>query len=264
MRNTRGRKLSIGTAAAAALAMAAGATSAGLNIDLRATAVNGQPLPVGSTPRRVFVQNIGDVVSFDIFAVVTGTNAFTVDDRIVSVSGSFISTPFTNPPGTHLLGHLRTGLVPTVTDPNTGEILTPGFDGAGSSVGFQQDLDGDGDLDVGSNVDSDSANFWRATYIIPEGTVAGSNSPTTGGRRVGFGTFIVGNGVLLIDLGTYINFDGRNFGSAAQYIQDGVSIQEPSIDGFFPILVSGTNFDPEPACLTWAVGAFGLMRRRPR
>jgi hypothetical protein len=240
---------------AAALAMSAAPAGATLNIDLRAIAVNGQPLSGGNSSHLIVLQSPGDVISFDIYATVTGANASLADDKFIGVSGSLRSAG-------SLKGNLLGNIVRSVTDPNTGEILTPGFDGAGFSVGLQQDLDGDGDLDVGSNVNSDSAGFWSAQYILGQaGAVAGSNNPTVGGRRIGFGTFTATSSVLFQT--TLLNFRGRNNAFAAQYIQDGQLIQEESLDGLIPITVRGP-FDPEPASLTWIVAGLGLLRRRSR
>src|SRR5687767_6639331 len=70
----------------------AGAADAALNIDLRATGLNGGALPAGSNSKNVIVAGVGDVVSFDILAVITGTNASITDDKFISAAGSFRSS----------------------------------------------------------------------------------------------------------------------------------------------------------------------------
>jgi MYXO-CTERM domain-containing protein len=233
----------------------AGAANAALNIDIRATGVNGGALPAGATSKLIPNVAVGDVISFDVFAVIKGTDTTNNNDKFISVGGSWKSTGPTH--GTLLMDVLR-----SVTDPDTGEILTPQFDGNGFSVGLQQDLDGDGDLDVGSNVDSDAANFWAARYALaPAGAVAGSSTPTTGGRRIGFGTFTVTSA----NLGaTQINFDGRNAQTAANYFQDNVTVQEAAADGLVPLVIgSGGGITPEPAALSLiGMAGLGLVRRR--
>jgi len=239
----------------AVLGVMAGAANAALNIDIRATGLNGGALPAGATSKNVPSVIAGDVVSFDIFAVITGANTTNNDDKFVSVAGSWKST------GT-LKGTLLANVVRSTTDPDTGEILVAQFDGNGWSVGFQQDLDGDGDLDVGSNVDSDANNFWAARFALaPAGSVAGSSTPTTGGKRIGFGTFTVTNATGL----TLVNFDGRNASTAANYFQDGQTIQEAAQDGVLPLTIGqgGGGITPEPAALSLlGLAGLGIVRRR--
>jgi hypothetical protein len=222
---------------------------AGLNIDFRATGIEGQGVRVNQ--KTVQALTAGSVVRFDIFAVVTGTNGTNADDKFISVSGSLRSTNIGTP------GNILGDLVRSVIDPNTGQILSAGFDGVGFSVGTQQDLDGDGDLDVGSNNDSEDNHFWAAHHALGTGAPAGSASPTTGGRRIGFGTFTVTSQSFIVSL---INFDGRNAMTAASYIQDGQIIHEPSFKGFIPI--SALSW-PEPTMLGVA-GLTGLAICRPR
>ena len=221
-----------------------------LNLDIRATGVTGAGF-VENGKSVIFVAP-GSVVSFDIFAVVRGTNTSNGDDKFISVAGSWRSSAAGS-----LQGNLAADLIRSALD-SDGNVTSPGFDGLGSSVGLQQDLDGDGDLDVGSNTDSDANNFWAARFALaPQAIGAGSQSPTTGGRRIGFGTFTVtgtGNGL------TLVNFDGRGASTAANYIQDGQTVQEQSADGLVPLAISGI---PEPTALSLAaLAGLGLIRRR--
>ena len=70
-------------------------------------------------------------------------------------------------------------------------MLIPGFDKDGFSVGLRQDLDADGDLDVGSNVVSSSDDFWFARHNTTASTGAAAGAPD--GVRVGFGTILISN-----------------------------------------------------------------------
>jgi hypothetical protein len=201
----------------------------------------------------VRLANVGDKVAFDVFAVVVGTNASISDDRFISMAGSFKS-----------IGQVRGDLsVDLVLTDFLSDFIVYGFDGLGASQGLQQDLDADGDMDVGSNVDSNAQHFWAARYVLaPSGANAGSFSPTSGGRRIGFGTFTVtglGDGST-----TDLNFIGRNWATAANYIQDGVITGGASTTSISPIRIQV----PEPTQLTGALlavaaGCAARRRRRP-
>jgi hypothetical protein len=223
-----------------------------LHIDIRATGVSGGGTLV--SPKQVNNVVPGSVVAFDIFAVVVGTNASTSDDKFISVAGSWRSS------SGGIMGNLAADLVPTDFKPPGNDPPILGFDGLGSSVGLQQDLDGDGDLDVGSNNDSHANDFWAARYAgAPFAISAGSLSPTSGGRRIGFGTFTVTAGS---GFATVVNFDGRAASTAANYIQDGQPIQGESMNGLVPLVIVNP---PEPTSLGLVVlGAFSLMHRPRR
>jgi hypothetical protein len=230
----------------AAVGMMAGAANAALNIDIRATTHNGAPLGAGESPKLIPVVSNGDVITFDIFAVVTGTNTVTNDDKIISVSGSWRSS------NGGLKGNLLADYVRSVEDPPFN-----GYDAPGASVGLQQDLDGDGDLDVGSNVDSAANDFWAARYV----QATGQSAPFPNGRRIGFGTFTVTNNTGQ----TIVNFDGRNAATAANYFQDGTAVSEASQDGLVGLQIGqgGGGVTPEPATLSLAgLAGLAMVRRR--
>lgn len=234
-----------------------GSAQASLNIDLRATAVNGQPLSVGQTIRLIPAVNVGDVISFDVFAVVTGTNGSLTDDRFISVSGSMRSGPYGSHPRT--LGNLAVDIVRTTTD--TGGNQIPGFDGNGFSVGLQQDLDGDGDLDVGSNVVNDDAHYWSPRYLTGS---PGAPAASPFGRKIGFGTFTV----TAIQPGeqpvAVLRFSGRNFVGTAKYFQDGALVEEQSIDSFDPLQIGAVFETPEPTSGVLVGLGVSLCLRRSR
>lgn len=241
--NRKQSNILIGAAVGATACVAAARP---LNIDIRATGVNGAGLVLGQTSKLIAVVDVGDVIAFDIFATVTGSNASTADDKFISVSGSWKSSPFGR------LGNVSVEVVRSVMNPDG--TTTLGFDGTGFSVGLQQDLDGDGDLDVGSNNDSVDQGFWSARYPATDGLP--SNWPT--GRKIGYGTFTVTSNTML----TYVNFDGRNSSFAANYVQDGFNVSEPSQDGAFPLQIGFGTPEPGTAGLLGLVGLAGLAVRR--
>jgi len=232
----------------AAVGLMAGAANAGLNIDIRATGVTGGGT-VANTKSVTGVTN-GSVVTFDIFAVITGTNTVNSDDKMVSVAGSWRSSNG-GLKGDALADYVR-------TFENSDGILVNGYDASGASVGLQQDLDGDGDLDVGSNNDSAANDFWAVRFQSTAGQTAGTN---INGRKIGFGTFTVTNSAG----STILNFDGRNASTAANYFQDNNFISEASNDGAVGLTIAGGagGVTPEPATLSLAgLAGLAMVRRR--
>jgi hypothetical protein len=166
-------------------------STAPVSIDIR--------LSGGSTS----ITQVGQVVPFDVFATVTGTDGNPANEGFQEVTGSIVST---NSGGGAALG--------TIQVSPFGE-----FTGLGSSNGTQQDLDSDTDLDVGSNTDSDATGFFavRDGSMAKDGTQSG-NSQTF---QIGSGTFTV---TKLLGTGTTtLTWRVRN-----------------SIDGFL-YMVDGTN-----------------------
>ena len=128
--------------AALVLILFAERACASMTVDLRATGTSSGTVVDAKTVN--FSGGVGDVVIMDVVATVSGTgNNDPLDDYIVFLHGSFLST--TN----GLAGDLKAK-------------LTPDFIWLFSSNGLQQDLDGDSDLDVGSNNADIPANFFRA------------------------------------------------------------------------------------------------------
>lgn len=220
-----------------------GVARADLTFNLRAVSVNGAALSGAQTPHSIPSVAAGDLIAFDVFALVTGTDANFTNDKLTLADGSFRSTTVS---GGGPLGNLKMDIVRAELD-DDGNIVTPGWDRAASSVGLQQDLDGDGDLDVGSNNDGNAANFWA---VIHTSFPSGGNAGLPNGVKVGFGTFTVTSPVLG---STLIRFDGRNAVTASGFTQDGTFISTATMDSTLldSILVSAI---PEPTSMT-IVGA---------
>src|SRR5688572_20856130 len=81
----------------------------------------------------VTVTHVGQTIQLEAWGVVTGSNDVITDDGLQSAMGSFLSSA-----GGAVLGDLSATRVAP-------------FNALGSQEGRIQDLDGDGDLDVGSN-----------------------------------------------------------------------------------------------------------------
>jgi hypothetical protein len=257
---------------AAAMGMC-GAADAALTIDVRALQINGVNISGANTPKNVSTAVVGDIITFGVYADVTGTNPNKFQ-TLQSFSGSFLSSG----------GLERGNMVPA-------PVRIAPFNAASSSVGLAQDLDGDGDLDIGSNNDADAANFFadRAAVLSgphstdPNGlSVYGSFTPTAipGGTEYRVGTLRLT--VTATGTATSVNFRPRVAGTAATWAEDAdeTSTFDPDANGgagativtysggtqgtaFLagtPVLVGGV---PEPTTLSLAgLAGLELFRRR--
>src|SRR5688572_30896956 len=106
--------------------------------------------------KEVTITGVGQKVNLEVWATVTGDNSSNTDEGLQIAVGSLLSS---NISGGAAKGKIAVSLVAP-------------FNALGSSKGFAQDLDSDGDLDVGSN---DNANapgfiFARSSGMITDGT----------------------------------------------------------------------------------------------
>ena len=232
-----------------AFGLAPATADAGLTIDLRAVSLNGQPLPDGSTPESVFV-NDGDQVGFEVVARVSGTNGLD-DEGFTGIHGVFRSSTG------GLLGDLSTSRVAP-------------FTGSGSQDGSQIDIDSDGDFDIGDRVNGGQPNLYF---------VGRSNVTERGGVRVGTDAeeFVIGTGTWTSKAGstgseTFLDFmkrrnpgnPGTNGTSYAQWFEDGSGTSSVR-NGASPYTVDGLHIievpEPGSAALT-TLAALGLLARR--
>ena len=233
-------------ATAAAVAIATGAVTSSsadgsLVIDLRATELNGAPLSGPNSPKVVSAVSVGDVVTFKLFAVMSGTNGVN-DEQVQGVYGSILSAG-------PLLGPLSAQ-------------LTPPFNGLNSQNGLVQDLDGDTDLDVGSGPNGGVAThfFFARANVAQGGTAVDANSEEI---EIGTATFTVTGttGHTFVNFARRANASGGNITTAATWFEDGVPTS-PIASTFgsgAPVLIGV----PEPTGLaTTALAALGLMARR--
>ncbi len=108
------------------------------------------------------VTAVGQTVALDVVATVTASDGTTADDGLQDVEGSFLSAAV----GTTAIGG------------NLAATPATEFDALGAAAGTAQDLNGDGYLDVGSNVTDSSAvgDYFlaRADAVQTDGTVTGA------------------------------------------------------------------------------------------
>ena len=225
---------------------------AGLLMDLRVTHLNGTPV---STPKRVNANSPGDVVSIDVFAVVSGANAVN-DEAFRSIVGSFRSTTG------ELLGDLNASLVAP-------------FNGTGSQAGTPVDVDGDGDFDIGpAPTGGPSSAFFLPLYDGPTAYTDGAvvaTDPAAEEFLIGRLTFILkqssGGPFTFIDFLRRQNPDGTNNLGYAGWNEDGTGPASVR-NGETPYSVSGVFIGaiPEPtgAAALSGLGAIGLLARRRR
>jgi len=226
----------------------AGLSSAAVNanalIDVRAV-VGSNPAVTSAKVVNAALAAPGSTITFNVFAVITPSpdNGNPGDEGFLLGSGSFLSTDVAG-------GALRGNM--TASRPST-------FNGSGSSNGLPQDLDGDGDLDVGSNTPATSANFFAAR-------ATSAPSPVFG-QEVQIGTLTMTVGQLLASAATGghtdVNFRLRNnTASAASWFENGSTITPPGgtvVEGS-PVVISAV---PEPMTLGLAgLAGMSLLGRR--
>ena len=158
-------------------------------------------LPGGGTTATV--DSVGDTVNFEIWFTVTGHDADAANEGVQTVNASLLSTNIT---GGSVNG---TMVVNTIEAP---------FNTTGTQRGAQADLDGDGDLDVGSNDNALPNGFFLArsgSLTTGGGTVVGTGKAW----KIGTGTFTVTS--LLYGVSTNIVARTRNNAFAYVFQEDG-------------------------------------------
>jgi len=210
-----------------------------LTVDLRASAVSGGG-SISADKKTVTGFAVGSTVTMQVWAQVTGSagnNTPGIAQSLQTVTGSFLSG---NGP---LLGNLVTAAPPLAFRANS------------SSVGFSSDLDGDGDLDVGSNNPADNANFFSARsskLLGPQSNADGSTAGLTANAIAG-GTeyfiellrFVVGPAATG---STQVNFRPLNTAVGGVWAENTTETSVDNGDGTTSYTYGGgTNGDPSSA-----------------
>lgn len=211
----------------------------------------------------------GDVLSFDVFAVVTGRNEDLTDEALQSIHGRFISKDVD---GGFLRGNLSSAPLAPYNDlPSTG--------------GTAQDLDGDGDLDLGGT-DATTATGWFVARVSPIKGIPFSTGEPQEFKFASLNFTVTSVLGAPEDLGdTLIQFEQRQFETAGIWIVDGQMrdwtvdpgiVGKPSLlladasmadpDGFFfPPTSLSAVLVPEPtAASLLLISSAGLLHRRAR
>ena len=182
--------------------------------------------------KAITVDHIGQVVQLEAWAVVKGNNADLSDDGLQSLIGSFLSSNVG-------IGSVRGDLTASPVSP---------FTAAASQAAVQADLDGDGDLDAGSNDDLNAGSgFFVARSASP--TLNGAPAPGGGSQfKVADVTFTVTS--LLNGSETDLNFRWRTLpagfsGLSGLWKEDGVSTLKNAQNGTIllglPVVVISTG-----------------------
>jgi hypothetical protein len=224
---------------AAASTSAASIVQAGLTLDLRATGGSGGVGVVNPKLVDVSEAQPGDTVTFDIVALINGQNTNLNDEGFVNVFGSFLSDN---------AGPVRGDLKASAHQP---------YRGSGHSNGLQIDLDGDSDLDVGSNNNGHASNFFNARIS------AGPPTPIFGSVQT-LGTLTMT--LTQIPSGAFsssVNCRPRIANTAGSWFEDGSATgtaqQGPSSIGVgAPVILTDV---PEPSAIGLAGIGLVLSRR---
>ncbi|MGE5608499.1 MAG: PEP-CTERM sorting domain-containing protein [Bacillota bacterium] len=213
---------------------------------------------------------VGEVFNYDVYAVVTGVNDNLSDEALQSIHGRFVSKDIN---GGILRGTLAASpLAPYNDPPSTG--------------GQSQDLDGDGDLDLGG-MDPASPSGYFVARVSPIKGIPYSNGTPQEFKFAAL-TFTVTEVLAAqVNADTLIQFEQRPAYSAGLWIVDGElrswcleqgqtqgsgfmlaaaeagPVADP--EGFFFPAASLAAAVPEPAGMSMlALGALGLLWRRGR
>jgi len=167
----------------------------------------------GSGAHTATVNSIGQVINLDIIVTVTGDDADLSNDGLQTVHSSLLSTNIT---GGSVQGNLETT-----------SIVAP-FNGPGSQLATPADLDADGDLDAGSNVDGTSAVGY---FVARSGSVEFNGAEVSGKSKtwkVGTAKFTVTG----LNFGVQTNLVARMRTTSAAFVyrEDGVH-QSPQTGG---------------------------------
>lgn len=225
----------------AALLVLSGSATAGLVYDLRV-----------NKGKVAYVTSVGDVITFDLFAQVTGAAGNGGAEGFQDGFGSILSSA-----GGNITGNLSSSFVAP-------------FNALGSQAGMQQTLDADSDLDLGSNATAHSSEFFfaRASSMQTTGT------PILDGMEFKIASF----SFTVQSIGSFSDFSpisvnfrvplfSNNFDIEALWQQDGLAMSSNGLNGgVHPTVGADVLISvPEPSAgMLLMLAATGLAARRRR
>jgi len=261
-------KMIAGAAVATVAGMIPSATQAvPLTLDLRINAAS----QVGDGAKNIQFPTLNQVITLDLYGIIENGDANRTNDGVQSIEGSLASL------GGAVRGNFRSDTGAPATQTNN---VSP-FKFVTAQSGIQSDLDGDGDLDIGSSITTGSFSpdpFWRA--VSDTGTSPQLGTGTTGDQEFLLGQILftvtnaAGNSTSL-NFTPRLRTDGGVSGPRLQKFRvDGIDY---SVNGVgagvknLSTVVTGTLaigsdvvlLAPEPASLgLLGIGAVALLRRR--
>jgi len=230
---------------AAAAAITTSAAQAIFVFDIRAVSATGGATRINNKSV-AFVPGQAATVSFELWGLIQEPYAVGTEDGNPNneankiMAGSFLTT------GASVMGNLAA----TITAP---------FTNSGSSNGTIQDLDGDGDLDVGSNVAGDDPNYWGTRANDLTNGVPGQSA------LLGNMTLTIGAGGVVAGSDTILSFRKKTGAASGvgSWNENGVSRLSNSTNvstGTNVVLTPGV---PEPTSIGLiGLAGLGMLARR--
>ena len=154
------RRVALTLAVTVAAGLFVSAAQAGLVIDLRLKGVTGTAFDVVGPKKVQYTYDGTGTIKFEAWAIITGADGNPGLEGLLGLFGSFYSK---NVDGGVVYGDLSSA-------------LAPNWKGTAYVEGGVKDLDGDGDLDVGSNVHTSAANWFSPISSIMPSYLTPANS----------------------------------------------------------------------------------------